>query len=136
MTGVYLVAAELTRRGFIVSVTSRSARGADILATDKKCQRAYSVQVKTNSGYANYWLVGKRSEQTASKSYIYIFVNLDKPIKEKKFDEEEPEYFIVPSRVVKIKTEISRHKASTWYSFSRDNAKSYKNWFKPFGGKS
>ncbi len=31
MQGVYLVAAELTHLGFIVSVTSRSTRGADLL---------------------------------------------------------------------------------------------------------
>ena len=31
MRGVYLVAAELVARGFIVSVTSRSAAGADLL---------------------------------------------------------------------------------------------------------
>ena len=35
MRGVYLVAAELSRLGFIASPTSRSAIGADILATDQ-----------------------------------------------------------------------------------------------------
>jgi hypothetical protein len=49
MRGVYLVAAELTRLGFIVSPTSRSARGADLLVTDQECQKAWSVQVKTKS---------------------------------------------------------------------------------------
>jgi hypothetical protein len=39
MRGVYLVAAELTRLGFIVSPTSRSARGADLLVTDQECQK-------------------------------------------------------------------------------------------------
>jgi hypothetical protein len=33
MTGVYLAAAELSRLGFVVSPTSRSARGADLLVT-------------------------------------------------------------------------------------------------------
>lgn len=42
MQGVYLVAAELSRRGFIVSPTSRSTRGADLLVTDKSCERACS----------------------------------------------------------------------------------------------
>jgi len=49
MRGVYLVAAELSRLGFIASPTSRSALAADILVTDQACQRAFSVQVKTNS---------------------------------------------------------------------------------------
>ena len=40
MRGVYLVAAELCRYGLIVSPTSRSAIGADILATDSKCKNS------------------------------------------------------------------------------------------------
>ena len=48
MRGVYLVAAELSKHGFIASPTSRGARAADILATDAECKRAFSVQVKPN----------------------------------------------------------------------------------------
>jgi hypothetical protein len=48
MQGVYLVAVELSERGFIVSPTSRGAAGADLLVTDQKCRSAYTVQVKTN----------------------------------------------------------------------------------------
>src|SRR5262245_16017444 len=49
MRGVYLVAAELSRLGFIASPTSRSAIGADLLVTDQQCQNAFTVQVKTNA---------------------------------------------------------------------------------------
>ena len=42
MRGVSVVAAELSKHGFIASPTSRSARGADILATDAECKRAFS----------------------------------------------------------------------------------------------
>lgn len=66
MRGVYLVAAELSRLGFIASPTSRSARGADILATDQACARAFSVQVKTNAKNAGFWLVGKHVTVSAS----------------------------------------------------------------------
>ena len=41
MRGVYLVAAELSRLGLIASPTSRSAIGADILATDQSCQKNF-----------------------------------------------------------------------------------------------
>lgn len=58
MRGVYLVAAELAARGFIVSVTSRSAAGADLLVTDDSCTRAWSVQVKASYKPATYWLLG------------------------------------------------------------------------------
>jgi len=59
MLGVYLTAAELTRLGFIVSPTSRSAAGADLLVTDHQCKKAWSVQVKTNSKPMNFWLLSK-----------------------------------------------------------------------------
>ena len=60
MRGVYLAAAELARRGYVVSPTSEAAAGADLLITDDSCQRAYSVQVKTITGGFNYWLLNLR----------------------------------------------------------------------------
>lgn len=45
MRGVYMIAAEMARLGFIASPTSRSALAADKLATDQACQRAFSIQV-------------------------------------------------------------------------------------------
>ena len=80
MRGVYLVAAELTRLGFIVSPTSRSARGADLLVTDQECQKAWSVQVKTNQKPASNWLVNKHALTLKSDNHVYglhyVFVNL------------------------------------------------------------
>jgi hypothetical protein len=66
MQGVFLVAAELSRRGFIVSTTSRNALGADLFVTDQRCQRTWSVQVKTNSRPASYWLTGEKARETKS----------------------------------------------------------------------
>ena len=74
MRGVYLVAAELSRLGFIASPTSRSALAADILVTDQACRRAFSVQVKSNAAAANFWLVGKHT--VVSNTHVYVFVNL------------------------------------------------------------
>ena len=76
MGGVYLVAAELSRRGFLASPTSRSAIGADLLVTDQACLRAYSVQVKTNAVTHSFWLLGKKARSLISKHYIYVLVNL------------------------------------------------------------
>ena len=61
MQGVYLVAAELTKRGLTVAPTSRSAVGADLLVTDERCKKAWSVQVKTNYGRPRFWLLNKNS---------------------------------------------------------------------------
>jgi hypothetical protein len=54
MRAVYLVAAELEGLGWTVATTSRNAPGADLLVTNKSCSRAYSVQVKSNAGNANF----------------------------------------------------------------------------------
>ena len=74
MQGVYLVAAELSKRGFIVSPTSRGAAGADLLVTDQKYKRAFSVQIKTNKKTFGFWLVGKKAKEISSNSHIYVLV--------------------------------------------------------------
>ncbi len=120
MRGVYLVAAELSKQGFIASPTSRSARGADILATDQECKHAYSIQVKTNTTTFSFWLLNKEAKELKSRSHFYTFVNLR--------SNDRIEYYIVPSRVVANKTEEEKSgKGSIWYSFSLQNAKKYKD---------
>lgn len=111
MLGVYLVAAELSRRGFIVSPTSRSAAGADLLVTDQACQKAWSVQVKTNSARPNFWLVGAHAQQIKSDSHMYVFVNNARGDK--------PEFVVARSEHVAAKVYHSvASKGSEWYSFS------------------
>jgi hypothetical protein len=75
MRGVFLVAAELTEQRLVVSPTSRSAFGADLLVADQKCRRAWSVQVKTNAGRPTFWLL-KHARGTKSDSHIFVLVNL------------------------------------------------------------
>jgi hypothetical protein len=114
MLGVYLVAAELSKRGFIVSPTSRSAAGADLLVTDQACKKAWSVQVKTNSGRPNFWLVGAHAERMKSDSHMYVFVNNARG--------EKPEYLVVPSDYVAKKVYHSvATKGSEWYQFQRSD---------------
>jgi len=76
MTGVYCAAAELSRRGFIVSITSRNARGIDLLATDQDYHAAWSFQVKTNANKDDSWRLG-RGDIIAEPNSFYIFVNLN-----------------------------------------------------------
>ncbi len=84
MQGVYLVAAALTKWGLVVSPTSRSAFGADLLVTDQNCKRAWSVQVKTNVGRPNNWLLSKHSFETKSDTHVYV----------------PPDFYVVPSWVL------------------------------------
>jgi hypothetical protein len=112
MQGVYLVAAELTYREKIVSVTSRNAFGADLLVTDADCKRTWSIQVKTNRKPANYWLVGEHAGRVVSSTHIYVFVNLK--------GNQRPEFYVVPSEFVGSHIYEDTSKAgSKWYSFDR-----------------
>ena len=117
MQGVYLVAAELTYRGFIVSPTSRSAIGADLLVTDPECRQAWSVQVKTNSQRMTFWLVGPHATKIKSPTHVYVFVTLH--------GNERPEYHVVPSEFVAQHVFEEKTKSGTWYSFDRSDLKAH-----------
>lgn len=128
MHGVFLTAAELTYRGFIVSLTSRNAFGADLLVTDNQCLRTWSVQVKTNqSTAANYWLLSPHCETLKNDNHIYVFVGLK--------DNQRPEFLVVPSRVVAANVWKDESKSGIWYSFSRDTKWDHKGegWEEAFG---
>jgi hypothetical protein len=66
MTGVYLVAAQLSRRGFVVSPTSRSAHGVDLLASSPNGSRTLAIEVKTNARTSNFWLLGTKAKEITS----------------------------------------------------------------------
>jgi hypothetical protein len=125
MQGVYLVAAETAKREFIVSPTSRSAIGADILVTDQKCKRAYSVQVKTNSRTFNFWLIGKKAKETVSSTHIYVLVNLKNTMR----NGETVEYYVVPSRQL---ARNGSHRGK-WPNISIDIVLRWKNKWSVFG---
>ena len=46
IAGEYFVAAELSRRGFIASITMRNSPGIDILATDIRAKKAVTIRCK------------------------------------------------------------------------------------------
>jgi hypothetical protein len=128
MLGVHLAAVELVKRGFIVSPTSRSAMGADLLVTDQRCQKAWSVQVKTNTGTPNFWLVNPNTKNVRSHSHVYVFINVPKN------PERQALFYVVPSRIVAdtfTTTPPRGTKGSIWHSFKRVDK--YQNNWKIFG---
>ena len=50
IAGEYFVAAELSRRGHIASVTLKNTKGIDVLVTDADAENYIGIQVKTNAG--------------------------------------------------------------------------------------
>ena len=125
MQGVFLVAAELTGRGFIVSVTSRNAYGADLLVTDQECLKAWSVQVKTNGERNIYWLLNERAKDHQATSHVYAFVNLK--------GQNGPEYFIVPSSEVAKHVYTDQSPSGDWYSYDITDARPYHDAWTVFG---
>jgi hypothetical protein len=128
MRGTYLVAAELSRLGFIVSPTSRNANGADLLVTDQRCRRAYSVQVKTNARAFCFWLIGSNARNRTSGAHVYVLVN----IRESKRRGLRVEYFVVPSKHL---TRLGDHDGN-WPHIRRDKILKYENDWTAFGNPS
>src|SRR5882762_8348983 len=124
MRGVYLVAAELSKHGLIASPTSRSAMGADILVTDQKCTRAWSVQVKTNAKTHSFWLLNRKTTEAVSDTHVYALVNLIN-----RRDGETIEYFVIPSAVVAKRLVHDKSKAGTseWWAIYRNKIMDYKD---------
>lgn len=134
MQGVYLVATELTKRNLIVSPTSRSAFGADLLVTDDRCKHAWSVQVKTNFGRPKNWLLNKDARETTSDTHIYVLVNLGQ-----KNDHQKslgPDFYVVPSHILALrmrKTPPRGRKGTIFYFISEDEVHKFKNRWALFG---
>jgi hypothetical protein len=93
VTGEYYVAAELSRRGYIASISLRNTRGMDILATNQDGTRSVTIQVKTTQKEGTSWILNHKSESFVSKKHYYVFVRLGHQLAR-------AEFHIVPSRVV------------------------------------
>ncbi len=93
VAGEYFVGAELSRRGYVASITLRNTRGIDLLVSNVDASKAVGIQVKTKQGKARDWILNQKVEDYHSDSLFYIFVNLPE-------DGSPPEFFIVPSKVV------------------------------------
>jgi len=92
VSGEYFVAAELSRRGYIASITLRNTRGIDVLCSNSEATKNVSIQVKTTQKSRNSWILDKKLEEYHSPKHFYIFVSLN--------GKEQPRFFIVPSKIV------------------------------------
>jgi hypothetical protein len=90
--GCYFVAAELSRRGYIATLTVRNAKGVDLLVTNMLGTRTIAIQVKTNQDSGKNWLLGIDSETLSADNLFYVFVNLN--------GLGSPSFHIVESKVV------------------------------------
>jgi hypothetical protein len=113
MAGVFAVAEQLSLRGWIVSPTSRNARGVDLLMTKEEADGSLAGQVKADRTPNSFWLVGKK-DKTPHKSLFYFFV---------KFHVDGvKDIYVVPSKVVS-KRIYSNKKRTMWAVEKQDISK-------------
>jgi hypothetical protein len=77
VAGEYFVAAELSRRGYVASLTLRNTKGIDILASNLDATRSVGIQVKTNQGSGKGWVLNKKAEEDTAENLFYVFVRLN-----------------------------------------------------------
>ncbi len=93
VAGEYFVAAELSRRGYIASISLRNTRGIDILATNQAASRSITIQCKTNQLGHKSWMLNEKSEQFFAPDHYYVFVALASAV-------QRPSFHVVPSTTV------------------------------------
>jgi hypothetical protein len=91
--GEYYVAAELSRRGWLATVTIKNAPGTDVLAQDLETGRVIALQTKTASQGSGFRLTAKDERTTAMDNEWYALVAL-------RASDERPDFFLVPRNVV------------------------------------
>lgn len=103
VSGEYFVAAELSRRGYICSVTLKNTKGIDILVCNEDATKTLGIQVKTNQINKSEWILNEKCETLIDENIFYVFVNL-------RNIDELPEFYVVPSMVVAMTTSTNHKK--------------------------
>lgn len=95
IAGAHFVVAEMSRKGYIATVTSRNTEGVDILASNLDGSKLVSIQVKTSSNKysTRSWILSKKQENAYSKNLFYVFVDLNG-------EDQMPDFYIIPSEIV------------------------------------
>lgn len=103
VAGEYFVMAELTRRGYVASLTSKNTKAIDLLVSDKNGRQLAAVQVKACDNVQQHkWKMSNSVENNDSPNLYYVFVNMNGGA--------EPSYYVVPSRYVanKVKQDYEK----------------------------
>ncbi|MEI7690593.1 MAG: hypothetical protein WCI63_03140 [bacterium] len=93
VAGEYYVAAELSARGYMASITLRNTKGVDILCSNDDASKTVAIQVKTNKHSNREWVLNEKCEKNQAENFFYVLVNLNDM-------EKAPDYFVIPSKTV------------------------------------
>ena len=116
IAGEYLVAGELSRRGYVASITLRNTRGIDILASNADATKSVGIQVKTNQGGGKKWILSEKIEKDIATNLFFVFVLLN--------GLDTPEYHIVPRAEV---TKYVSEGHQEWLSKSGRSGQAHKD---------
>ena len=89
MAGEFLVAGNLFKRGYQVSITMGNAKAIDLFVHNSETDKTFNVQVKTLR-WKNCFLISK---DRIHANHVYVFVILNG-------SEAQEDYFIVPGRTI------------------------------------
>lgn len=106
VAGEYYVAAELSKRGYLASITLRNTKGVDILCSDQDARKSVGIQVKTSKGKQKSWILNQKCENYFAENLFYVFVGLNDR-------EGHPDFYIVPSKIV---AEYAKSNHQNWLS--------------------
>jgi hypothetical protein len=111
IAGVYFVAGELSRLGYIALTTTRNTTGIDIIASNEEFSKRAYIQVKTRQEQQKVWPI----HMPKCKDVVYVFVKL-------RSKNERPEYYIVPNDyVVKRCKELKIKSVKDWLTRKYDH---------------
>jgi hypothetical protein len=91
--GEYFVAAELSLRGWLATVTIKNAPLIDVLAQKPRQGTAVAIQTKTASHGNQFLLNAKCEVPSTAPNQWYVFVKLPK-------ESTRPSFYIIPRNVV------------------------------------
>lgn len=113
ISGEYFVMAELTRQGYVASLTSKNTKAIDLLVSNKLGSRLASIQVKTCDDIKQKkWKMSKSVKTNYSQNLYYVLVNLN--------NGKEPSFYIVPSRYLAYRVNQDYEK---WLNTPAKNSK-------------
>ncbi|MBI2054790.1 MAG: hypothetical protein HYT39_01685 [Candidatus Sungbacteria bacterium] len=120
IAGEYYVAAELSRRKAIATLTSKNTAGIDILAADNIGKKTVAIQVKTSRSESGGVIIGDSKQIPRSAYYVFVLLK----------DGFSPDYWIVPQPIV---SQIVEKEWKNWIKVgpaSRQRAPKTLNWKK------
>jgi len=118
LAGEFLVAGELSRRGYPVSITIGNAKSVDIYASAR--ERVIKIDAKAGRGKGN-WPIAKSS---VNEDVYYICVYLQDQNKIK--NNIAPEYFVVSGKEIFSKNLVETWKTRQGIRYSTLNTNNYK----------